>query len=169
MGRGAGVGGADGGVHFCGFEVQFVRVQESEGRAQTPPRCADVDKCVVCPKGTTSPAKRARNAPRGGGVPHTVARWRWSEPDGPADEAGWPPDDMGPRGACVRAPVRGCECVRNLPAIGTLQGDHYYVGVAMASVAAAVLCPPPPTRGTRARGDTTAACVPLLQEGKYRL
>ena len=35
-----------------------------------------------------------------------------------------PPDDMGPRGACVRAPVRGCECVRNLSAIGTLQGDH---------------------------------------------
>ena len=124
MGRGAGAGGADGGVHCCGFQVQFVRVQESEGRAQTPPRCADVDECVVCPKGTTSPAKRARSAPRGGGVERTVARCRWCEPDGPVDEAGWPPDDMGPRSACVRAPVRGCECVHNLPAIGTLQGDH---------------------------------------------
>ena len=124
MGRGAGAGGADGGVHCCGFQVQFVHVQESEGRAQTPPRCADVDECVVCPKGTTSPVKRAGSGPRGGGVPHTVARCRWCEPDGPADEARWPPDDMGPRGACVRAPVRGCECVRNLSAIGTLQGDH---------------------------------------------
>ena len=113
MGRGAGAGGADGGVHCCGFQVQFVRVQESVGRAQTPPRCADVDECVVYPKGTTSPAKRARSAPRGGGVPHTVAWCRWCEPHGPADEAGWPPDDMGPRSACVCAPVRGCECVRN--------------------------------------------------------
>ena len=38
-------------------------------------------------------------------------------------EAGWPPDDMGPRSVCVRAPERGCEGVRNLPAIWTLQGD----------------------------------------------
>ena len=124
MGWGADARGADGGVHCCGFQVQYVHVQESEGRAQNPPRCAAVYECVVCPKGTTSPAKRARSAPRGGGVPHTVARCRWCESDGPADEAGWPPDDMGPHGVCVCAPVRGCECVHNLPAIGTLQGDH---------------------------------------------
>ena len=37
MGRGARAEGADGGVHCCGFQVQFVRVQESEGQAQTPP------------------------------------------------------------------------------------------------------------------------------------
>ena len=69
-------------------------------------------------------SRREVHPVRGGGVPHTVARCRWCEPDGPADEAGWPPDDMGPHGACVRAPVRGCECFRNLSAIGTLQGDH---------------------------------------------
>ena len=37
MGRGAGAGGADGGVYCGGFEVHFVRVQESEGRAPTTP------------------------------------------------------------------------------------------------------------------------------------
>ena len=45
MGRGAGAGGADGGVHCCGFQVQSVHVQESEGRAQTPPalcRCSQM-------------------------------------------------------------------------------------------------------------------------------
>ena len=77
----------------------------------------------------------ARKGPphrRGGREVHpVVAAYRtllrgvgWCEPDGPADEAGWPTDDMGPHSACVRAPVRGCECVRNLRAIGTLQGDH---------------------------------------------
>ena len=58
MGRGASGGGSDGGVHCCKFQVQFVCLQESEGRAQTPPRCAHADEWVVCPKGTTSPARR---------------------------------------------------------------------------------------------------------------
>ena len=39
-----------------------------------PPGCAHALECVVCPKGTTSPPKRSRSAPRGGGVSHTIAR-----------------------------------------------------------------------------------------------
>ena len=78
------------------------------------PKVGHVDECVVCPKGSTSPTKQSGNAPRGGGVPHTVVRCRWCEPDDPADEASWPLDDMGPHSACVRAPVRCWECARNL-------------------------------------------------------
>ena len=61
-----------------------------------PPRVVPMLTNVWCARKGTHHRRSGREVnPSGGGVLHTVARWRWCEPDGPAGEAGWSPDDMG--------------------------------------------------------------------------
>ena len=88
----------------AGFKYNLTVYKNCKVGHKPPPGYAHAAEFVVCPKGTTSSPKRSGSATRGGAVPHTITQCRWCEPDGPADEASWAPDDMGPRGACVRAP-----------------------------------------------------------------